>query len=445
MASDDRIFIQIAAYRDPELVPTIKDCLDKAKHPERLRFGICWQHEVNDPWDSELLEFKNDPRFKIIDVPWNESKGACWARNSIQEKLYDGEEYTLQLDSHHRFAQDWDETLIGWVKDLQAKGHKKPLLTAYVTPFDPEKHRGRQHDSLLENGYALYLEFDRFTPEGCIFFKPHYIDGTNQWAGDGKKYDELTAPIPCRFFSAHFAFTIGDMVREVPHDPNYYFHGEEISLAMRCYTHGYDLFTPHRNVVWHEYTREYRTHKHWVDHTDENKSKLAEGLNWVERNNICHHRNRVLFDMEQDSNIIFGKYGRGTVRSLEDYENYALIDFKGRCERVAGDTQKRKYQVQLNWQWEQFHQATDLDFVVCAVHSDNMETLWREDFKSDTRPMLWNRNEKVKDEVRGTPTRVVANFTCDVTNRPTKCVIWPYSKSKGWLQRVEIPITELGY
>jgi hypothetical protein len=35
------IFVQIASYRDPELVPTIKDCISKAKNPENLVFGIC--------------------------------------------------------------------------------------------------------------------------------------------------------------------------------------------------------------------------------------------------------------------------------------------------------------------------------------------------------------------------------------------------------------------
>lgn len=436
MANNERIFIQIAAYRDPELVPTLKDCIDKAKYPDRLRFGICWQHESNDPWDIELDEFKTDPRVKIIDVPWNQSKGACWARNSIQEQLFDGEEYTLQLDSHHRFEQDWDETCITWIKDLQAKGHPKPLLTAYVTPYNPEKHRGREHDSLLEQT-ALYLEFDRFTPEGCIFFKPHHIDGTSRWAGS-KRWQELTEPIPCRFFSAHFAFTLGDMVREVPHDPQYYFHGEEISLAMRCYTHGYDLFSPHHNVVWHEYTREYRTHKHWVDHVDENKGKLVDGLNWVDRNNICHHRNRVLFEMESDPNIVFGKYGLGTARTLADYEQYASLDFKRRAEILPEN--KRKYTLQLNWKWEQFHQADDLDFVTCAVHNDANDTLFREDLRAETHPMLWNRGEKVKDDVRGTPTRLVVSPIADEGVTPTKFVLWPHSKSKGWLNRIEITL-----
>jgi hypothetical protein len=53
-----KIFVQIASYRDPELIPTIKDCIDKAKHPENLVFAIGWQHDESENLD----EFKNDNR-----------------------------------------------------------------------------------------------------------------------------------------------------------------------------------------------------------------------------------------------------------------------------------------------------------------------------------------------------------------------------------------------
>ena len=61
------------------------------------------QHSKEDEWDN-LDEFKNDDRFKIIDVDYTESKGVG-ARNTLQQQ-YDGGVYTLQLDSHHRFIQD---------------------------------------------------------------------------------------------------------------------------------------------------------------------------------------------------------------------------------------------------------------------------------------------------------------------------------------------------
>ena len=136
MEKNGKIFIQIASYRDPELLNTIKDCIEKSDNPQNLVFGLCWQHSKDDKWDN-LDEYLDDPRFKIVDVDFKESKGACWARNSLQQQ-YDGEQYTFQLDSHHRFIEGWDTELINMLEGLIEKGHKKPLLTSYISSYNPE-------------------------------------------------------------------------------------------------------------------------------------------------------------------------------------------------------------------------------------------------------------------------------------------------------------------
>ena len=84
----EKIFVSIASYRDPQLIPTIKDLLSKSKYPDNLTFGICWQYDD----DENLDEFKNDSRFKIIPINYKDSRGACWARSKVQE-LYSGEKY----------------------------------------------------------------------------------------------------------------------------------------------------------------------------------------------------------------------------------------------------------------------------------------------------------------------------------------------------------------
>jgi len=78
------IFIQIAAYRDPELIPTIHDCIQNADNPDDLYFGICRQFHNDDRFD-DLKYYKNNPNFRIVDIPHLESQGACWARNLIQQ------------------------------------------------------------------------------------------------------------------------------------------------------------------------------------------------------------------------------------------------------------------------------------------------------------------------------------------------------------------------
>jgi Glycosyltransferase (GlcNAc) len=136
----DKIFIQIASYRDPELLPTLIDCLENAKYPERLVFGIAWQHSSEDAWDT-LYNYKDDPRFKIIDIDYTASRGVCWARKQIGE-LWDGEKYTLQLDSHHRFVKDWDVKCVDMFNGLLAAGYKKPLISGYIPSYDPDNDPG---------------------------------------------------------------------------------------------------------------------------------------------------------------------------------------------------------------------------------------------------------------------------------------------------------------
>ena len=159
-----KIFIQIASYRDPQLIPTLKDCISNAKYPENLVFSIAWQHGLEDSWDN-LDEFKNDPRFKIIDIDYKNSDGACWARNILKQQ-YTNEEYTLQLDSHHRFIKNWDEELITMYKQLIDLGHEKPLITSYIPSYNP------QNDPVERQQTPWKMNFDRFIPEGAIFFLP---------------------------------------------------------------------------------------------------------------------------------------------------------------------------------------------------------------------------------------------------------------------------------
>ena len=277
-----KIFIQIASYRDPELVPTIESCLENAEHPENIVFGICWQYSESDSLGKYLL----DPRFKIIVVHYSHSKGCCWARNKLQQ-LYDNEEYTLQLDSHHRFVKRWDTILKEIYIDLQKKGNKKPIITTYPPSYFPETDPiGRQ---TKPNKLSFKSINENFQVES-------YPDPIND-------YLSLDGPIPSQFYAAGFAFTSGDFVLEVPHDPNLYFKGEEMNIAIRAYTKGYVFFNPHIIIVWHYYTRK-KELKHWTDHKD-----------WgiLEK----HSKNYYLKAFENFEGI----YGLGKERTIDDYIN----------------------------------------------------------------------------------------------------------------------------
>ena len=409
-----KIFVQIASYRDPQLVPTIKNMLENAKRPKNLVLSIARQFNEEDGFD-DLSEFENDKRFKILNIPYTESKGVCWARHLTQQQ-YGGEEYTLQIDSHMRFEKDWDDTLIKMIKQLQKKGHKKPLLTGYVSSFDPENDpEGRVTE-------PWRMAFDRFTPEGVVFFLPEVIPN----------WKTLNEPVTARFYSAHFCFTLGQFSQEVQHDPEYYFHGEEISIAVRAYTHGYDLFHPHKVVIWHEYTRKGRT-KQWDDDKE-----------WYLKNEACHKKNRQLLGV--DGEVFDGDLLEyfGTERTITDYEKYAGVLFSKRAVQqytIDKNYPPNPYTFKNEDEWKEsflsiFKHCIDLDlnrvpendyeFWVVAFHNSKDETLHRHD--ADINEI--NRLKLDPDNVG----KIWREF--NTSERPTYWVVWPYSKSKGWCERI---------
>lgn len=409
--NQNTIFVQIAAYRDPQLVPTLKDMLAMAKCPENLSFGICWQHAPQDAWDH-LDEFKDDVRFKIIDVNYKDSQGVCWARNSVQT-LYNNEKYTLQLDSHHRFVQDWDIELISMIEGLQKEGHAKPLITSYIPSFDPD------NDPQARIKEPWKMNFDRFIPEGAVFFLPASFDS----------FDPKDKPLPGRFYSAHFAFSLGSFAIEVQHDPDYYFHGEEISIAVRAFTHGYDIFHPHKVVCWHEYTRKGRS-KQWDDVPS-----------WIQKNNECHLKNRKLFEMDGEKrDVDFGKYGFGTVRTLRDYEKYAGLCFKKRAITKQVIEHKAPPDIMQNSSDEDFDKSLLSIFKHCIDISysqvpENDYDFWAVAFKDEKGEDLY-RKDADKDEIsrmKNDPDnycKVWREFQTD--KKPSSWLVWPHSVSKGW-------------
>ena len=56
-----KIFVQIASYRDPQLIPTLDSMLENAKRPKNLRIGICRQYHPEDGFDN-LEKFSGDKR-----------------------------------------------------------------------------------------------------------------------------------------------------------------------------------------------------------------------------------------------------------------------------------------------------------------------------------------------------------------------------------------------
>ena len=205
------------------------------------------------------------------------------------QRKWSSEPYTLFLDSHHRFVQGWDADAIALYQQCRANGSAKPVITGYLPPYDPRNDPEGRTSAVLEMA-ALERQDD------ILFLL------TSHAVAD---WQQLRGPFPARFVSLHFLFTDGAFNREIPFDPAVYFFADEIAIALRAFTAGYDLYHPHRMLGWHLYSRSTRV-THWADHPD-----------WHSQQDASCARLRELF-----SGALGGLYGIGTVRTLADYERH---------------------------------------------------------------------------------------------------------------------------
>jgi hypothetical protein len=403
------IFVSIAAYRDPQLGPTIRDCIAKARYAKDLRFGVCWQHGPEEP-EPALPE---GTVCRLLDVDWRESRGACWARAEIM-RLWEGEDYFFQLDSHHRFVRDWDVKLIDYMRRTNSA---KPVLTTYGTPFTPGEHE-------LLDDEPMQMNFDYFTPQAIALFRPGHIEN----------WRRLSRPLRARFISAHFLFTSGEFVRDVPYDPELYFIGEEISLTIRAFTHGYDLFHPPEPIVCHEYTRSYR-HKHWEDHLKQQQVETE----WHQRDGASVAKVHQFLMAPT-----VGPFACGTVRSFADYEAYAGLSFKHKRAQDYTTRFQEPPNPPMPADWAEAIRSwrvvaaidrtalpelalRDPAFWYVGTHDADGQEIYREDLKEEELQYL---------VAAGSP-RILIERRFESHAEPLTWTVWPFSKSAGWLDKIE--------
>ena len=292
------IFVSIANYRDSETPHTVRDLFSKATRPERVFAGV-FSQVVPGTDDDCLPTGAPVGHLREFRVHAGESLGACWARSRILEELLHGEEYVLQIDSHSRFEPGWDERLIEMLRGCPTP---RALLTTYPPSYRPPDERALP--------VATVLAADNFNDMGILLVKARAFDPE----------DPPAEPVPAAFLSANFLFGPAAAFREVPYDPHLYFHGEEISLAARFWTNGWDLYAPHRSVLYHDYSADRGRPRNWDDRRD-----------WVALNMRSFARLRHIFGVEKsrDPSVLreVERYGLGSARSLAEYEEFADITF----------------------------------------------------------------------------------------------------------------------
>jgi hypothetical protein len=288
------IFIQITSYHDYELEKTIRDAIAKSSGETTLVFGV---HSIFYEDNSWVDPVRQIPNVKLIESKAPENLGMGLGR-SIAHSLYSGEDYYFQIDAHSRFDLNWDIFLINEIKIHKNNGFKKPLITQYPKPFwyEGDIEKIRENKEAVTQFYWKQKERfknNRIPMQGTIV---------------NLKENKFSISV-----SGGSIFTEGEFLK-----PNklIFADGEEIFIAARAYTNGYDMFVPSEMFMFHLYYGTEGKNKRRMVYSD-----WPEQTVYLEKISIDEIR------LVLTGNGIVGEGRLGTDRSLLEYGNYAGLDF----------------------------------------------------------------------------------------------------------------------
>lgn len=296
-----KIFISIASYQDPLLVETLCSAYTNAKYKENLVFGVCEQSRNGIDLDS--LVFKKQVRYELVDPVM--SKGACWARSRVQH-FFKNEDFFLQIDSHTIFTNDWDHILLKnyfWIKESLQENF---VITGYPRAFKPnEDLTSFELDTSSKITWGIALQEEKLFEDG------HY-------SGQRSYPSEVSLPLKGYLIAAGFIFSKGHFVKKFPYDSKFYFHGEELSIALRLFTNNWAVTYIPEAPLFHFYTdiNNLKRKLHWDKEDEEHRVEK-----WTQLDKKSKSR---LSDLV--TNQLNEPYGLGELRSLEEFGEKSGID-----------------------------------------------------------------------------------------------------------------------
>mmetsp|Transcript_12793 Transcript_12793/g.19827 ORF Transcript_12793/g.19827 Transcript_12793/m.19827 type:complete len:552 (+) Transcript_12793:61-1716(+) len=361
---DDSIFLSLAAFREHLLADTLEYAFTQAKHPERLFVGAvvqnCFGRVINgtttidtsgkpcktgaqvigkNAKGKDMVKVSDAPpdpngiadfcakfplfcknQVRVLYVHETESLGPAMARY-YASKLWGGETFYIQCDSHLQFAEHWDGK---YIQEIRATlNYPKSILSSYPPGFQ----EGHTDGTVKETSGARLCTCETLAQD------PNPVV---RITNGGRSY-QGTEPRPTQipFMAAGFFFTHASFLKDIPFDPYlpWCFMGEEIALSMRAWTSGWNMYAPRKNYITHQY----RPGRMGLPKFWGTVNRLYGGGAWNNRLQsrtiqrikylVGYPRARQNFHNKSDSIVLtdLEQYGLGRQRALKDYLEFAHL------------------------------------------------------------------------------------------------------------------------
>lgn len=290
-------FVSVTCFDDPDVLVTCENMLATASQPEALRIVVILQTDR----PQEYLALNELP-IEVHVFPFSWGTGVGKPRAEAYSRIRD-ETYYFQTDCHMRFQPSWDEKLLSELRACPKQAVLSALPPGFVISTG---------ELLTMQAYAPKpTKFNENCPvsepeENCPVSEPEPISM------------ELPAPPMIAHVAAGLVFCEVEAIHVAPPDPEYGYHGEEISHSLRLWTNGYSIYAPRHLIAHHAYR-------------DKNP-RVGYGDN-LARDGLNHWR------ATQRIEVLLGRkapyelphpYGLGKVRSIASWEQQFKIDLAKR-------------------------------------------------------------------------------------------------------------------
>ena len=223
-----------------------------------------------------------DPRFRILDVDWQASRGACWARAEIMNALRRRGLFPAARLAPPVRARTGTSELIE-----QLRAHRQPQAGSHRVRHAVQSRvpRRAQRRADADELRSVHRRGDRAV-SGRV--DPRLADARSARAG---ALPLRPLPLRARTFRARGAVRPGAV-----------FHRRRDHAGRAARSRTATTSSTPGVIVWHEYTREYREHKHWTDHNHDKGVELA----WHQRDRASLEKVRSFLQSPW-----IGAYGSG--------------------------------------------------------------------------------------------------------------------------------------
>ena len=164
--------------------------------------------------------------------------------------------FAMSTDSHMLFAREWDSELVSMWRRTE---NENAVLSTYVHDLGMLERAGGSATGPGSDDVPILTDYLFPGPFPCTLL-PGIAGVKRVRNARAEAASHLDRPLLTKHWAAGFSFSRIHMPQEVPSSdllPNV-FDGEEFNRFARMWTRGYDVYSPDRNVVFHNYTHEKR-------------------------------------------------------------------------------------------------------------------------------------------------------------------------------------------